>query len=72
MERQAKASGQATSSRKNTAEEWPSEDKFMIVLETARINQAELAVYCRQKDLYVEQVETWKDACLSANGGVRE
>lgn len=68
----AKASGQATPSGKNTAEEWSSEDKFMVVLETAGLNQAELATYCRQKGLYVEQIEAWKDACLNANGGIAE
>ena len=70
--RAAKASGQATPSGKNTSEEWSSEDKFMVVLETARLNKAELATYCRQKGLYVEQIEAWKDACLNANGGIAQ
>lgn len=70
--RQAKAEGKATPSGKNTSEDWSSEDKFMVVLETARMNQAELAAYCREKGLYVEQINAWKDACLNANGGVAE
>ena len=28
--------------------------------------------YRREKGLYVEQVEAWKDFCVNANGGVAE
>lgn len=66
----AKASGMATPAGESSSERWSSEDKFLIVMETARMNQAELATYCRKKGLYVEQVEAWKDACMNANGGV--
>jgi deoxyribodipyrimidine photolyase len=34
------------------------------------MNQAELAEYCREKGLYVEQIEAWRDACINANGSV--
>jgi transposase len=37
---------------------WSSADKFGVVLETARMNEAELAEYCRGKGLFVEQVPT--------------
>lgn len=68
--KQAKASGMAAPSGTGTSEDWSSEDKFLIVLETARMNQAELAEYCREKGLYVEQIEAWRDACVNANGSV--
>jgi len=48
-------------------EKWSSEDKFAIVLEAARLNEVELAEYCRQKGLYVEQIEAWRKVCLQAN-----
>ena len=32
------------------------------------MNTAELSEYCRKKGLYKEQIETWRSACLSANG----
>lgn len=70
--REAKASGMATPSGSGTSETWSSEDKFLIVLETVRMNQAELAEYCREKGLYVEQIASWKDACISANGNVAQ
>ena len=45
-------------------------DKFLVVVETASMNETELAEYARKKGLYVEQIKSWKDACLNANGGV--
>ncbi len=34
------------------------------------MNEIELAEYARKKGLYVEQIKSWKDACMNANGGV--
>lgn len=51
------------------AEDWSSEDKFSVVLETATLSEAELAEYCRRKGLFVEQIERWKSSCLLANSG---
>ena len=34
------------------------------------MNESELAEYARKKGLYVEQIKSWKDACMNANGGV--
>jgi len=70
--RAAKSAGIAAPAGESSSERWSSEDKFLIVLETASMNQAELAAYCREKGLYVEQVEAWKDFCINANGGVAE
>ena len=42
----------------------------MIVVETASLNESELAEYARKKGLYVEQIKAWKDACMNANGGI--
>ena len=40
-----------------------------IVVETAALNEAELAEYCRNKGLYPEQVKTWRAACEQATAG---
>ena len=48
-------------------ENWSTEDKFAVVLETAAFNEAELAEYCRMKGLYTEQVAAWKENCTQAN-----
>ena len=49
------------------AEEWSSENKFAVVVETLTLNEAELAMYCRKKGLYVKQVKSWKESCQQAN-----
>lgn len=49
------------------AEEWSSKDKFGVVLETAGLNEAELAEYCRRKGLFIEQIAAWRTACQEAN-----
>ncbi len=36
------------------AEDWSSENKFAVVVETLTLNEAELAAYCRKKGLYVD------------------
>jgi hypothetical protein len=42
-------------------------DKFTVVLETAGLNAAELSAYCREGDLYPEQVDRWRQATRDAN-----
>ncbi|TJX41001.1 IS3 family transposase, partial [Soehngenia saccharolytica] len=51
---------------------WTSEDKFHVVLETASLNETELAEYCRRKGIYVDEVKAWRDQCLKANQGIVE
>jgi len=65
--KQASVEGIAVPANGKNPEKWSSEDKFAIVLEAASLNEAELAEYCRRKGLYVEQIATWRKACLQAN-----
>ena len=46
---------------------WTSRDKFAAVLETAALNEADLAAYCRQRGLFPEQIQAWRAACEQAN-----
>ena len=46
---------------------WASRDKFAAVLETAAMNEADLAAYCRRRGLYAEQIQAWRTACEQAN-----
>ena len=66
---EAKANGTPAPTGDN-ADTWSTQDKFLIVVETASMNESELAEYARKKGLYVEQIKAWKDACMNANGGV--
>jgi transposase-like protein len=63
----ARAKGSLMPDAKQTPEQWSSENKFTVVVETARLNETELSAYCRQKGLLVEQVKAWRKACESAN-----
>ena len=62
-----RAQGVAVPARKENPEQWSSEDKFAVVVETASMNEAELAEYCRRTGLYAEQITRWRRACLRAN-----
>ena len=46
-------------------ERWSTEDKFLIVMEVAKLSQAELAEHCWQKSLLVEQIGNWRDVCMA-------
>jgi len=66
--KEARIVGNPTPGDGRVSEQWSSEDKFLIVMETYAMNQADLAEYCRKKGLYKEQIEAWRDSCLNANG----
>ena len=53
-------------------EGWSSRDKFAAVLQTASLNEMELAEYCRKRGLYPEQLRAWRSACEQANDWDRE
>jgi len=53
------------------ADQWSSQGKFQVVLESASLNAAELAEYCWRKGLYVEQINAWREACEQASRSVQ-
>jgi transposase len=71
-QKQARRKGLAAPGGEIESERWSTQDKFLIVMETAQLSEIELAEYCRSKGLFVEQVTAWKDACMQANGGVAQ
>lgn len=64
---QAREKGQLLPDADAGPEGWSSRDKFAAVLETAALNQADLAEYCRKRGLFPEQIKTWRVACEQAN-----
>ena len=66
----ARKEGYAAPGTDASPDDWSTQDKFFIVVETASLNESELAEYARKKGLYVEQIKAWKDACMNANGGI--
>ena len=70
--RQLKAQGVAVPGNGKNSEEWSSEDKFAVVLETAAMSAAELSEYCRRKGLFAEQIATWRQVCRAANANAAQ
>ena len=66
-QQELRASGHAAPANDDPADQWNSKDKFLIVVETINLNEAELSEYCRLKGLYPEQVRQWQEICIRAN-----
>ena len=58
-------------SRKETPEDWNPQDKFAVIMETASMNEAEIAEYCRAKGLYPEQLKRWQQTFIQGFGQVK-
>lgn len=67
-----KDQGVAVPSAGKNAEDWTSEDKFAVVVETASLNAAALAEYCRRKGLFAEQIAVWRKVCRLANANAAQ
>ena len=59
--------GEGVPSSEKDPDGWSATDKFTVVLETAGLNDTELSAYCRERGLYPEQVERWRQASQDAN-----
>ena len=64
---EARGKGQLLPDADAGPEGWSSRDKFAAVLETAALNETDLAEYCRKHGLYPAQIATWRAACEQAN-----
>ena len=57
--------GKAVPADPSNPENWSGDNKLAVVIETAALNEEELAEYCRRKGLYVEQVARWREAAIA-------
>jgi len=64
---EARGKGQLLPDADAGPEGWSSRDKFAAVLETAALNEVDLAEYCRKRGLYPAQIAAWRSACEQAN-----
>ncbi len=46
---------------------WSAADKFTVLFETAGLNATEHSAYCRDRALYPEQIDRWRQAAQDAN-----
>lgn len=47
---------------------WDNKAKLAAVIESALMNEAERSTYCRERGVYVEQLDAWKAAFEQADG----
>ena len=57
--------GKAVPADPSNPENWNGENKLAVVIETAALNEEELAEYCRRKGLYAEQIARWREAAIA-------
>ena len=65
--KQAREQGRLMPDSYTTPNGWTSRDKFAAVMETAAMNETDVAAYCRKKGIFVEQLAQWRAACEQAN-----
>jgi len=59
--------GEVVPASEKEPEGWNAADKFTVVLESAGLNATELGGYCRERGLFPEQVDRWRQAAQDAN-----
>lgn len=58
---QLRGSGTAVPNSNTSSEQWSAQTKLAIVAETYSMTESELSQYCREKGLYPEQVQAWRN-----------
>jgi len=59
--------GEVVPATQKDPEGWGPADKFTVVLESDGLNATELSGYCRERGLFPEQVDRWRQAAQDAN-----
>jgi len=59
--------GEVVPASQKDPEGWTATDKCTVVLETAGLNIIDFSPYCRERGLFPEQVERWRQASQDAN-----
>ena len=59
--------GEVVPASEKEPEGWRATDKFTVVLETVGLNATELSAYCRERGLFPEQVDLWRQTAQDSN-----
>jgi transposase len=59
--------GEVVPPSQKVSDGWSAADKFTVALEIAGLNATELSAYRRERGLYPEHVERWRQAAQDAN-----
>ena len=46
--------------------QYSAEKRFQMVLETAKLSEAELSQYCRKEGVFPADIHKWRQACIAA------
>ena len=61
-----KQEGGSLMSKPRRPQDWPADEKFMAIMETASMTEEELGVYFRRTGLTSSQLRLWKETCLAS------
>ena len=56
--------GQPVPGKTLTSNDWSAEAKLAVIIETAAMSKTEISQYCREKNVFREQILEWKKDCL--------
>lgn len=62
----------STDASESTEKPKDSIGKFKMVLETAKMTEVEVGVYCRSNGMYASELNAWKVNCMNANNSKKE
>lgn len=62
----------STDASESTKKPKDSIGKFKMVLETAKMTEVEVGVYCRSNGIYASELNAWKVNCMNANNSKKE
>lgn len=63
--KQSREQGVPVPGSRSAKDDWSAHAKLAVLIETASLSEVELSAYCREKGLYPEQIQHWKEACFS-------
>lgn len=66
--RQFQEKGYVVPAKPSQPDGWDNKAKLAAVIESALMNEAERSTYCRERGLYVEQLDAWKSAFEQSGG----
>lgn len=69
---QLRQQGHTLPEPERSSENWSAHTKFNVIVETATLNESQLAEYCRSKGVYPEQVKAWSDVAIASQNGSQQ
>ncbi len=70
--KQARNQGVPVPGNGKNPDQWNPESQLAVIIETAALNETELAEYCRKKGLFAEQIQQWKNAFINSRSTLIE